>query len=89
MATALADVLAADRNLARLENACWPREDEAMQCARNELETASEALIAAMDEHLQVTIIRAVAAMAQPHTRPPEIRDHGNPEVGTQTEAAF
>ena len=63
MASALADVLAADRNLGRLERACWPREDEAMQCARNELETASEALIAAMDEHLKATIHRAVASL--------------------------
>jgi len=63
ISTALADVLAADRNLARLERAGWPSEDEAMQTARSTLEAMSEELIAAMDEHLKATIIRAVASM--------------------------
>ena len=63
IATALADVLAADRNLARLERAGWSMPED-MQAARNTLEATSEELIAAMDEHLNTTIRRAVAAMA-------------------------
>jgi hypothetical protein len=62
IAAALADVLAADRNLARLERCGWAIPED-MQAARNTLEAMSEELIHAMDEHISKTIIRAVASM--------------------------
>ena len=79
MATALADVLAADRKLCAAEIIAADvaqthpqyKRSKAYRdlcAARNELETASEALIAAWDERMKATIIRAVAAMAPPST---------------------
>lgn len=78
LATALANVLEADRKLARrearaLKAAKWStrgifseeaeRRIEDVQAAKATLEAMSEELIAAMDEHISKTIIRAVASM--------------------------